>query len=47
MDNGLKNATLSSGLIKNNKDVGIFARESKEICLSNLMIAGSGNNGCF
>lgn len=47
MDNGMKTATFSNGLVKNNKDVGIFAREAKDICFFNLMISGSGNNGCF
>lgn len=47
MDNGLKKVTFSTGLIKDNKDVGIFARDSKDICFFNLVISGSGNNGCF
>lgn len=47
LDNSMKGTTFSNGLIKNNKDVGIFARESKDICFFNLTIFGSGNNGCF
>ena len=31
MDNGTKTATFSNGLVKNNKGVGIFAREAKDI----------------
>lgn len=47
IDNSLKHAIFNNGIIKNNLDVGIFAREAYDLSFHNLMIAQNRNNGCF
>jgi len=47
LDNDLKGTIISTGSIKNNGDVGIFARHSMEVEFSNLVIAQNLSHGCF
>jgi len=47
IDNSLKHAVFNNGIIKNNLDVGIFAREAYDLSFHNLMLAQNRNNGCF
>lgn len=47
LDNKLKNVLFNGGMIKNNGDVGIFARDAQDLGFHNLMICGSKSHGCF
>ena len=47
LDNDLRYVLFSCGTIRNNGDVGIFARHSKELKFQGLVIANNQNHGCF
>jgi len=47
LDNDLKYVMFSVGTIRNNGDVGIFARHSKELKFQSLEIANNQSHGCF
>lgn len=47
LDNDLKYVMFSIGTIRNNGDVGIFARHSKDLKFQNLLIADNHSHGCF
>lgn len=47
LDNDLKQVQFSNGTIRNNGDVGIFARHSKDLKFQNLIISDNQSHGCF
>lgn len=47
IDNSVKHTVFNNGIIKNNLDVGIFARHAYDLSFHNLIIAQNKNNGCF
>ena len=47
LDNNLKHISFSSGSVKNNGDVGIFARSSTDLKFDNILIANNKSSGCF
>jgi parallel beta-helix repeat protein len=47
LDNKLSDVQFVTGRIENNKDVGIFTRDSADLSFSNLVIARNGSHGCF
>lgn len=47
LDNRLRDVTFSNGHIYNNKNVGIFARDSDGLNFRNLLVRGNGSYGSF
>lgn len=47
MDNQIKRASFSIGIIRNNEDVGIFVRNSEDLHFNNLIVHSNGSHGCF
>jgi hypothetical protein len=47
LDNRLSHTTFSNGTIRNNKDVGFFVRDARDLAFSNLMVHGNQSHGCF
>ena len=47
MDAHLYNVQFVTGRVESNHDVGIFARASKDLVFSNVVIAKNGSHGCF
>ncbi len=47
IDNKLQNAVFINGLLLENLDVGIFARDSSDISFLNVMVVSNASYGCF
>lgn len=47
LDNRLKHITFSVGTVKNNGDVGIFARDSIDLKFHNIAVVSNKSHGCF
>jgi hypothetical protein len=47
LDNELHNVIFSSGIVRDNKDVGIFIRDSNDLSFYNLSIFKNESHGCF
>jgi parallel beta-helix repeat protein len=47
LDNNLKQVLFNNGFVKNNGDVGIFARDSEEINFHDVMISRNSSHGVF
>ncbi len=47
LDNKLNRVTFSSGTVKNNGDVGIFARDSTDLRFHNISVTSNKSHGCF
>lgn len=47
LDNNLKNVLFNGGIIKKNKDVGIFARHSEDLVFNALIVMDNQSHGSF
>lgn len=47
LDNQLENVIFNGGIIRDNNDVGIFARNSEDISFHDLIILSNSSHGCF
>ncbi len=47
LDNALKDVVFCNGIIRDNYDVGIFARYSTNIIFRNMLVSGNGNHGAY
>jgi hypothetical protein len=47
LDNDLKNVVFTSGIVKNNGDVGLFVRHSNDLSFHGIIFTNNQSHGCF